>query len=159
MYIKLSIGKSSSLMKINSFEEWFEISGMEEFKDVCMELINDEPNIWFTQDLEKLSIDNKYFRHVVKTSPYNQIVLMSLEEGQDIGMERHDVDQFIRIEKGNAEVIINGNKYFLEKESSININANDEHNVVNVGSEPLKLYTVYSPPHHSHGLIQIHKNK
>lgn len=110
-------------------------------------------------DIEKKTEKNEYFREVLYTAPHSQLVVMSLKPGEDIGLETHmDTDQFIRVEEGQGKAIIDGQEYKLEDGSAIVIPAGAEHNVVNTSSkEPLKLYTLYTPPEHADGTI--HKTK
>jgi mannose-6-phosphate isomerase-like protein (cupin superfamily) len=84
---------------------------------------------------------------------------MSLNPNEEIGFEVHEiVDQFLRIEKGEGSVIMNGEETILKDGSAIFVPAGVKHNVVNTSSEnTLKLYTVYSPPHHKDGTI--HKTR
>lgn len=110
-------------------------------------------------NIEDRALSNKYFREVLFTGRHNQLVVMSLAPGEDIGMEIHpDVDQFIRIEAGKGRAILNGEEHDLEDGSAIVIPAGTQHNIVNRSQkEPLKLYTIYSPPEHRDGTI--HKTK
>ncbi|MDB5238715.1 MAG: uncharacterized protein JWO00_50 [Candidatus Parcubacteria bacterium] len=111
----------------------------------------------YTANIEKLTLANTDFRHVLYTSAHMQIVLMSLKPGQDIGMEVHHVDQFFRFESGKGKSIINGKEYPVSDGSVILVPTGSEHNVINTGDEPLKLYTVYAPPNHIEG--RVHKTK
>ncbi len=113
----------------------------------------------YLTNIEKKSLENKYFREVLFTGPHSQLVVMSIAPGEDIGMETHeDVDQFIRVEAGKGKAILNGKESNLEDGSAVIIPAGTKHNIVNSSrSEPLKLYTIYSPPEHPHGTV--HKNK
>ncbi len=113
----------------------------------------------YLTNIEKKSLENEYFREVLFTGPHSQLVVMSIAPGEDIGMETHgDVDQFIRIEAGAGKAILNGKEHNLEDGSAVVIPAGTQHNIVNSSrSEPLKLYTIYSPPEHPHGTV--HKNK
>jgi mannose-6-phosphate isomerase-like protein (cupin superfamily) len=110
-------------------------------------------------DIEKKTEQNEYFREVLYTAPHSQLVVMSLKPGEDIGLETHmDTDQFIRVEEGEGKAILDGQEYKLEDGSAIVIPAGTEHNVINTSSkEPLKLYTLYTPPEHADGTI--HKTK
>jgi mannose-6-phosphate isomerase-like protein (cupin superfamily) len=85
--------------------------------------------------------------------------VMSIAPGEDIGMETHNnVDQFIRIEAGTGRAVLNGKEYNLEDGSAVVVPAGTEHNIINSSkSEPLKLYTIYSPPNHPHGTINKDK--
>lgn len=113
----------------------------------------------FSGDIEKLTLENENFRKVIYTAENSQLVVMSLQPNEEIGMEVHDEnDQFIRIESGEGEVIIDGTSHKIFEDYAIIVPAGAEHNVINTSSaEPLKLYTVYSPPHHIDGII--HKTK
>ena len=109
-------------------------------------------------NIEKETLENNNFRKVLNTTKKSQLVVMSLEVGEDIGMEIHqDHDQFIRIEQGKAEVILDGEKTVVEDDFAIVIPAGTKHNIINIGDEKLKLYTIYTPPEHPDGII--HKNK
>jgi mannose-6-phosphate isomerase-like protein (cupin superfamily) len=110
-------------------------------------------------NIEMKSLENDYFREVLFTGSHSQLVVMSLEPGEDIGLETHDdVDQFIRVEAGEGKAILNGEEHDLEDGSAVVIPAGTQHNIVNSSqSESLKLYTIYSPPEHPQGTI--HKNK
>lgn len=113
----------------------------------------------FVDNIEKLSLANSNFRQVVYTGQHAQLVVMSLLPNEEIGTEVHEiVDQFLRIEQGEGKVIINGQEHSLKDGDAIIVPAGATHNVINTSSEkPLKLYTVYSPPHHKDGTI--HKTK
>lgn len=110
-------------------------------------------------DIEKKTEKNDYFREVLFTGPHSQLVVMSLNVGEDIGLETHaDTDQFIRIEEGKGKAILDGEEFELEDGSAIVIPAGTQHNVINTSSkEAMKLYTVYTPPEHADGTI--HKTK
>ena len=110
----------------------------------------------FNINIEKETLENKNFRKVLYTSKHSQLVLMSLQPKEDIGMEIHpDNDQFFRFEKGRGEVIIDGNKYEVSDGSAIVVPAGAEHNIINISeSETLKLYTIYSPAHHKDGIVR-----
>lgn len=110
-------------------------------------------------NIEELSLANTYFRQVLYTGQHSQLVVMSLKPLEDIGEEVHEiVDQFIRIEGGQGKVIIDGEEREIKDGDAFIIPAQTKHNVLNTSPEkPLKLYTVYSPPHHRDGVI--HKTK
>jgi mannose-6-phosphate isomerase-like protein (cupin superfamily) len=112
-------------------------------------------------NIEKDTLENKNFRKVLYTSKHSQLVLMSLKPGEEIGMEVHsDNDQFFRIEKGKGRCVINGNEYELEDGTAIVVPAGANHNIINTShSEELKLYTIYSPPHHKDGIVRITKKE
>ena len=110
-------------------------------------------------DIEKKTEENEYFREVLFTGPHSQLVVMALKPGEDIGLETHaGTDQFIRVESGKGQAILDGKEYKLEDGSAVVIPAGTEHNVINTSStEALKLYTIYTPPEHPDGAI--HKTK
>jgi mannose-6-phosphate isomerase-like protein (cupin superfamily) len=110
-------------------------------------------------DIEKKSLENGYFREVLFTGPHSQLVVMALKPKEDIGMEVHaDVDQFIRVEAGQGKAVLDGKEFELADGSAVVIPAGTQHNIINVSAtEPLKLYTIYTPPEHPDGTI--HKTK
>ena len=110
-------------------------------------------------DIEKKTEKNDYFREVLFTGPHSQLVVMSLNVGEDIGLETHpDTDQFIRVEEGKGKAVLDGEEFELEDGSAIVIPAGTQHNVINTSSKKaMKLYTVYTPPEHPDGTI--HKTK
>lgn len=111
-------------------------------------------------NIHDFALENKQFRHVVATPGRQQIVVMSLLPGEEIGMEQHpEVDQFIRVESGfGLATVKSATKLFqvpLTVGDALVIRHGDWHNLVNTDKLwPLKLSTIYSPPSHSHGLIQ-----
>lgn len=112
----------------------------------------------YTDDIHHETDRNRDFRRVIYTAPHLQLVLMSLGPGEDIGEEVHeDVDQFFRVEEGVGEVKIDGRTTRIESGSAILVPQGARHNVVNTGSIPLKLYTLYAPPEHADGTI--HRTK
>lgn len=113
----------------------------------------------YSTNIEEKSLKNTYFREVLFTGPHSQLVVMALKPGEDIGMEVHgDVDQFIRVEAGQGKAILDGVEHALADGSAVVIPAGTMHNVVNTSkTEPMKLYTVYTPPEHPDGTI--HKTK
>jgi mannose-6-phosphate isomerase-like protein (cupin superfamily) len=104
----------------------------------------------FVSDIEDLTNKNKAFRQVLYTGKKSQLVIMSLEPGEEIGMETHeDTDQFFRVDSGVGMVIIDGHKYKITDGTGIVVPAGAEHNVINISKDKeLKLYTIYSPPEH-----------
>jgi len=114
----------------------------------------------FVGDIEKLTEKNNFFRQVLYTGKYAQLVVMSLKPGEEIGDEvHHTVDQFFRIEEGEAKFVFNEKEEHVVKSGdAVIVPAGTFHNVINTSSkEPLKLYTVYSPPNHPDGTV--HKTK
>ncbi len=112
-------------------------------------------------NIEKETIENENFRRVLYTAKHSQLVLMSLKPREEIGMEVHpDNDQFFRFEKGKAKVIIDGNEYNITDGNAVVVSAGSQHNVINISeSEPLKLYTIYSPAHHKDGIVRLTKEE
>jgi mannose-6-phosphate isomerase-like protein (cupin superfamily) len=110
-------------------------------------------------DLETATLENGDFRRVLYTAPHSQLVLMTLQPGEEIGLERHDgIDQFIRVEAGQGEAVLDGERQPLAHGSAVVVPAGTEHNVVNTSAtEPLRLYTVYTPPEHPDGTV--HRTK
>lgn len=113
----------------------------------------------YVNNIEKLTIENNYFRNVILTTSNQQLVVMSINPKEYIGEEVHEnVDQFIKIEEGEGVAILNGEKIDFAAGFSINIPKGVSHNIVNTSSEKkLKIYTIYSPPEHKEGTI--HKDK
>lgn len=113
------------------------------------------PMAGYCVQLEQATLANRYFRQVLYTAPHCQLVLMSLLPKEEIGMEVHpDNDQFIRIEKGQGQAIIDGQTFLLTDGSAVVIPAGSQHNIINLSeTDALKLYTVYSPAHHPEGTI------
>ena len=109
----------------------------------------------FVIDIERKTLENENFREVLFTAPHSQLVVMTLQPGEEIGMETHDdIDQFIRVEAGTGKAILNGEDKALADGTAVVIPAGTEHNVVNISqTEPLKLYTIYSPAEHPDGTI------
>jgi len=108
---------------------------------------------------EKQTEKNNYFRQVLFTGKHTQLVVMCLQPGEEIGNEVHaNVDQFFRIEEGKAKFVFNGTEEHLVGDGdAVIVPAGTYHNVICVSKEPLKLYTLYSPPNHPDGTI--HKTK
>ena len=112
----------------------------------------------FHDNIEKLTTDNSDFRHVLYTGKHMQLVLMTLQPGEEIGSEVHrDRDQFFRFEEGEGRVDIDDNSYNVADGSGIIVPAGSRHNVRNTGSGPLKLYTLYAPPEHKAQVVQSTK--
>lgn len=100
--------------------------------------------------LEELVLRNDSFREVLYTAEHCQLVVMSLSPGEEIGEEVHaDIDQFFRIERGRAKFVLDDGDRLVHEGGGVVVPAGTRHNVVNVSTkEPLKLYTIYSPPGH-----------
>jgi mannose-6-phosphate isomerase-like protein (cupin superfamily) len=112
----------------------------------------------FVDDIEDMTEQNSDFRRVLYTGRHLQLVLMSLQPGEDIGEEVHsDRDQFFRIEKGEGEVWIDGRATKVKGDFAILVPAGARHNVKNTGDKPLRLYTLYGPPEHADKTIHVTK--
>jgi mannose-6-phosphate isomerase-like protein (cupin superfamily) len=110
--------------------------------------------------IAKDTVKNKFFRQVLYTGKYAQLVVMCLKPGEEIGNEVHaNVDQFFRIEKGKAKFVLNGTEeHVVKAEEAAIVPAGTYHNVINASkTEKLQLYTLYSPPNHPDGTV--HKTK
>lgn len=115
-------------------------------------------------NVEALTLENTNFRTVVHTGTHAQLTVMSIPVGGEVGWEAHDhLDQFLRLEQGKARVDFGRGQDAVDESHeaaddwAIIVPAGVWHNVVNVGDEPLKLYSVYSPPEHPDGTV--HRTK
>jgi mannose-6-phosphate isomerase-like protein (cupin superfamily) len=108
-------------------------------------------------DLKDSVKDNDFYRKVLFTGKHSQLVEMSLEPGEEIGLETHSVDQFIYVVKGEGMSVLGDHKADFEEGGAICIAAGELHNVINTGDKPMKLFTVYSPPEHAANLVQKSK--
>lgn len=113
----------------------------------------------FSTNIETKTLENSNFRQVLFTGPHMQLVVMTLQPGEDIGLERHEhTDQFIRVESGEGEAVIDARRHALSDGVAVVIPAGSKHNIINTStSTPLRLYTIYSPPEHADGTV--HKTK
>ena len=115
----------------------------------------------FVVNIDDATKQNNNFRIALWTGDHLQLTLMSINVGEDIGLEMHpDVDQFIRIEQGQGIIVMGDSKDRLEfrervyDDYAIVIPAGKWHNLINTGYVPLKLYSIYAPPEHPHGTVQ-----
>lgn len=111
----------------------------------------------YSANIERLALENEYFRQVLYTDARLQLVVMSLLPGEDIGEEVHQLDQFIRVERGEGKAVLDGVEHALSDGSVVVVPTGATHNIVNTGSVPMKLYTLYSPPNHRDGVV--HRTK
>lgn len=114
----------------------------------------------FVVDIEDVTEDNKTFRTALWTGKHLQVTLMSLNIGEDIGLEVHqDTDQFLRIEEGNGLVQMGDSRESLtferrvDDDDAVFVPAGKWHNITNTGRKPLKLYSIYAPPEHPFGTV------
>ena len=109
----------------------------------------------YVTNIERDTLENTDYRRVLYTGKYTQLVLMTLQPGEEIGLETHTGhDQFIRIEAGTGYAQLDDERRELADGSIVVIPSGAKHNVVNTGTEPLRLYTLYSPPEHPDGTVQ-----
>jgi mannose-6-phosphate isomerase-like protein (cupin superfamily) len=114
----------------------------------------------YVGSIEKQTLSNDFFRQVLYTGKFCQLVVMCLQPGEEIGNEIHDhVDQFFRIEAGEAKFVFNETEvHHVHADDAVIVPAGTFHNVINASkSKQLKLYTIYSPPNHPDGTV--HKTK
>lgn len=111
----------------------------------------------YVANIEKLALENDNFRKVLYTDKNSQLVVMSLLAGEEIGEEVHDVDQFLRVERGVGKAIIDGVSQDIADGSAIVVPVGARHNIINTGGEQMKLYTLYTPPHHRDGVVHATK--
>jgi mannose-6-phosphate isomerase-like protein (cupin superfamily) len=107
----------------------------------------------FVKNIEEISIKNEYFRQVLYTAKNCQLVIMALKHGEDIGMEVHKLDQFFRVEEGNGVAVLDGVRTEISAGFAVLVPAGTNHNIINTGTDPLKLYTLYAPPNHRDGVV------
>ena len=114
----------------------------------------------YCDNIEQATLKNDDFRRVVYTGHNLQLVLMTLQPGDEIGEEVHpDRDQFFRIEEGEGAIDIDGQENRVEDDFAVIVPAGARHNVRNVGSQPLRLYTIYGPPEHKDQVVQSTKEE
>ncbi|AZK49146.1 cupin domain-containing protein [Paenibacillus lentus] len=118
----------------------------------------------FVVNIEQATELNNTYRTVLWTGNHFQLTVMSINAGDDIGLEVHPTtDQFIRIEEGQGVVQMGDSKENLDfvrnvyEDYAIVIPAGKWHNLKNTGNKPLKVYVIYAPPEHPHGTV--HKTK
>jgi mannose-6-phosphate isomerase-like protein (cupin superfamily) len=107
----------------------------------------------FHKDIVALTRANAYFRQEILTNEHSQVVLMSVEPGDDGGEETHDVDQVLVFVEGEGETVLNGERGRIGAGSLLSVPAGTRHNFINTGATPLKLYTVYAPPEEEPGTL------
>jgi mannose-6-phosphate isomerase-like protein (cupin superfamily) len=112
----------------------------------------------YVANIEKASLENEFFRQVLYTSKYTQLVVMSLKPGEEIGEEVHHLDQFIRCEAGEGKAVLDGIDHSISDGFVVVVPAGARHNIINTSSDKsMKLYTLYAPPNHRDGVV--HKTK
>ena len=111
----------------------------------------------FNKDIVALTRENTFFRQEILTNDHSQVVVMSVEPGEDVGEETHDVDQVLVFVDGEGESVLDGKRGRIGANSLVSVPAGTLHNFVNTGSRPLKLYTIYAPPEEAPGTL--HRTK
>ncbi len=119
---------------------------------------------WYTEamhgyvtNIEQATVENTDYRRVLYTAKHSQLVLMCLMPGEEIGEEVHHLDQFIRFEAGAGKIVLGGVVQNVSADMAVVIPEGTRHNVINTGTVPLKLYSIYAPPEHKDGTV--HKTK
>src|ERR1035437_3096357 len=107
----------------------------------------------FVNDLESLAVKNVDFLEVIYTAKNCQLVLMALKLKEEIGPEVPTLDQFFRVEEGSGEAVLDGVRTPIKAGFGVVFPAGTNHNIVNTGDVPMKLYTIYSPPNHRDGVV------
>src|SRR5450830_1526610 len=107
----------------------------------------------FVKDIEGIAVKNDEFRRVLYTAKNCQLVVMALKPKEEIGTEAHKSDQFFRVEAGSGEVVLDSVRTKIQPGFAIVVPGETKHNIINTGSVPLKLYTIYAPPNHRDGVV------
>jgi len=114
----------------------------------------------YLENIEKLTEANINFRQVLYTAQHCQLVLMSLKPNEEIGEEVHEGDQFLRFESGQGQAILDGVEHPLKDGDAVIVPAGTKHNIINTSaSQPLKLYSIYAPPHHRDQTVHVTKQE
>lgn len=128
--------------------------------------LNDHGPGPYAVDIEEATVQNETFRTALWTGEQLQLTLMSIPVGGEIGLEAHEgIDQFLRLEKGRGRVQMGPSRDRLDFEQDIEddwvvlVPAGTWHNITNVGDEPLKVYSIYTPPEHPRGTVQSTKEE
>ena len=107
----------------------------------------------FIKDIESIVDKNDAFRRVLYTAKNCQLVVMALKPKEDIGEEVHTLDQFFRIEEGTGDAVLDGVHTPISAGFVVLVPAGTKHNIINTGSGPLKVYTLYAPSNHRDGVV------
>jgi mannose-6-phosphate isomerase-like protein (cupin superfamily) len=107
----------------------------------------------YVQNIEDIAVKNEDFRQVLYTARNCQLVVMALKPKEEIGAEVHKLDQFFRVEKGTGEAVLDGVRTEISAGFAVLVPAGTNHNIINTGNVPLKLYTLYAPPNHRDGVV------
>jgi mannose-6-phosphate isomerase-like protein (cupin superfamily) len=109
----------------------------------------------FVKNIEEIANNNKDFRKVLYTAKNCQLVVMALKPKEEIGAEVHKLDQFFRVEEGTGEAVLDGVHSAIKAGFAVLVPAGTNHNIINTGSVPMKLYTLYAPPNHRDGVVHL----
>ena len=107
----------------------------------------------FVQDIERLAVKNDDFRRVLYTAKHCQLVVMALKPSEELGIEVHKLDQFFRVEEGTGEAVLDDVRTAIGAGFAVVVPAGTKHNIINTGTVPMKLYTLYAPPNHRDGVV------
>src|SRR5450759_948792 len=107
----------------------------------------------YVQNIESIAVKNNDFRQVLYTAKNCQLVIMALKPKEEIGAEVHKLDQFFRVEEGTGEAVLDGVHTAIKAGFAVIVPAGTNHNIINTGSVPMKLYTIYAPQNHRDGVI------
>ena len=107
----------------------------------------------YVQNIESIAVKNEEFRQVLYTARNCQLVVMALKSSEEIGMDVHKLDQFFRVEAGSGEAVLDGVHMAIKAGFAVIVPAGTNHNIINTGSVPMKLYTLYAPPNHQDGVV------
>src|SRR5512133_1112956 len=107
----------------------------------------------FVRDIESIAVESEEFRRVLYTAKNCQLVVMALKPIEEIGAEVHKLDQFFRVEEGTGDAVLDGVRTAISAGFAVLVPAGTNHNIINTGTVPLKLYTLYAPPNHLDGVI------
>lgn len=116
-------------------------------------------NMTFNKNIVELAQQNTFYRKEIVTGLHSQIVLMSIPVGEEIGMEVHKVDQTLIFVQGRGQAIVNGAVSDVFPNHLVFVPAGAQHNFKNIGSEELKLFTIYAPAQHKPGTIEKTKSE
>ena len=107
----------------------------------------------YVHDIAVIAVKNEDFRQVLYTAKNCQLVVMALKAKEEIGAEVHKLDQFFRVEEGTGEAVLDGVHTAIKEGFAVLVPAGTNHNIINTGDVPLKLYTLYAPPNHRDGVV------
>ncbi len=107
----------------------------------------------YVKNIEEIAVKNEDFRQVLYTANNCQLVIMALKPKEEIGMEVHKLDQFFRVEECTGEAVLDSIHAKIGTGFVVLVPAGSNHNIINTGSTPMKLYTLYAPPNHRDGVV------